>query len=60
MIEFVVLYNEHQKCFNKLWSVKGIIKIRQSPNEQAHSIDNDYDIKYLFPDFIFKEKNIPK
>ena len=40
--------------------MKGIIKIRQSPNERAHSINNYDDIKYLFPDFIFKEKNTPK
>ena len=43
--------------------MKGIIKIRQSPNERAHSINNDDDIesiKYLFPDFIFKEKKTPK
>ena len=44
----------------KVWGMKGIIKIRQSPNEQADSINNDDDIKYLFPDFIFKEKNIRK
>ena len=40
--------------------MKGIIKIRQSPNERGQSINNDDDIKYLFPDFIFKEKNTPK
>ena len=40
--------------------MKGIIKIRQSPNEQAHFINNDDDVKYLFPDFISKEKNTPK
>ena len=39
--------------------MKGIIKIRQSPNERAYSINNDDDIKHLFPDFIFKEKNTP-
>ena len=42
--------------------MEGIIKIKQSPNEPAYSINNDDDIinKYLFPDFIFKEKNTPK
>ena len=41
--------------------MKGVIKIRQSPNEQPYSIYND-DIRYLFPDFIIKEResNTPK
>ena len=38
--------------------MKDIIKLRQSPNDRAHSINNDDDIKYLFPDFIFKEKTL--
>ena len=37
--------------------MKGIIKIRQSHNERVHSINNDDDIKHLFPDFIFREKH---
>ena len=51
------------KKIHKVRSMKGIIKIRQSPNERAQSINNGDDIKsikYLFPDFIFKEKNTPK
>ena len=62
-------YNQHLawKCrelkrakkIHKVCSMKGIIKIRQSPNERAYSINNDDDIKHLFPDFIFKEKNTP-
>ena len=47
------------KKIHKVWSMTGVIKIRQSPNERAYSINND-DIRYLFPDFIFKESNNPK
>ena len=47
------------KKIHKVWSMKGIIKVRQSPNERAHSINNDDDNKHLLPDFIFKEKNTP-
>ena len=36
------------------------IKIRRSPNERPYSIYNDDDIRYLFPDFIFKASNTPK
>ena len=35
--------------------MKGVTKIRWSPNEWPYSIYNDDDIRYLFPDFIFKE-----
>ena len=48
------------KKIHKVWSMKGAIKIRRSPNERAYSINNDHDIRYLFPDFIFKESNNPK
>ena len=48
------------KKIHKVWSMKGIIKIRQSPNEKPHSNNNDDYIKRLFPDFIFKEKNTQK
>ena len=40
--------------------MKAVIKIKRSPNERAYSINNDDNIKYLFPDFIFKENNIAK
>ena len=40
--------------------MKGVIKIRRSPNERPYSICNDVNITYLFPDFIFKESNTPK
>ena len=40
--------------------MNGAIKIRQSNNERSHSINNDDDIRHLYLDFIFKEKNIPK
>ena len=40
--------------------MKGVIKIRQSSNEQAYSINNDDDIRYLFPDFISKESKTSK
>ena len=58
-------YNQHLawKCrelkrvkkIHKVWSMKGVIKIRQSSNERAYSINNDDDIRYIFTDFIFKE-----
>ena len=47
------------KKIRKVWSMKGVIKIRQSSNERPYSIYDD-DIRYLFPDFIFKESNTPK
>ena len=72
VIENLTPYNQHLpwKCrelkrakkIHKVWSMKGVIKIRwyyQSPNEQTYSIYND-EIRYLFPDFIFKESNTPK
>ena len=43
----------------KVWSMKAVIKIRQSLNEQAYSINNNDDVRYVFPDFIFKESNTP-
>ena len=48
------------KKIHKVWSMKGVIKIRRSPNERPYSIYNDNDIRYLFPDFIFIESNTPK
>ena len=48
------------KKIPKVWSMKGAIKIRRSPNERAYSINNGDDIRYFFPDFIFKESNTPK
>ena len=48
------------KKIHKIWSMKGVIKIRWLPNEWAYSINNNDDIKYLFPDFIFKENSSPK
>ena len=69
VIENLTPYNQHLpwKCrelkrakkIHKVWSMKGVIKIRQSSNEWPYSIYND-DIRYLFPDFIFKESNTPK
>ena len=39
--------------------MKAVIKIRRSLNEQAYSINNNDDIRYIFPDFIFKESSTP-
>ena len=61
VIENSTPYNQHLawKCREltraKVWSMKGVIKIIQLPNEQAYSINNKDDIKYLFPGFILKE-----
>ena len=67
--EILTLYNQclawkcreliRAKKIRKVWSMKGVIKIRQSSNERPYSIYDD-DIRYLFPDFIFKESNTPK
>ena len=48
------------KKIHKVWSMKGVIKIRRSPSERPYSIYNDDDIRYLFSDFIFKDSNTPK
>ena len=39
--------------------MKAVIKIRRSLNEQAYSINNNDDVRYVFPDFIFKESKTP-
>ena len=36
------------KKIHQVWSMKGVIKIRQSPKERPYSIYNDDDIRYLF------------
>ena len=48
------------KKIHKVWSMKGVMKIRRSSNEPPYSIYNDDGIRYLFPDFILKESNTPK
>ena len=42
------------------WSSKGVVKIRRTMNERAISISHESDIKALYPDLVFKEKNRSK
>ena len=37
-------------------SAWGVIKIRRNANERALSIKNDNDLKFLYPDFVFRDK----
>ena len=40
------------------FSSKGIVKIRHKMNEQPISIKHDRDLTSLYPDFVFKEKQL--
>ena len=42
------------------WSSKGVVKIHRTMNERAITISHKSDIKVLYPDFVFKEKNRSK
>ena len=48
------------KNIHKVWSMKGVIKIRWSLNERPCSIFNDDGISYVFPDFVLEESNAAK
>ena len=39
------------------WSNKGIIEFRRTMNERPISVDHESEIKTLYPDFIFKERD---
>ena len=38
------------------WSVRGVIRIRRTTNEKALPIKNDNDLKYLYPDFVLRDR----
>ena len=43
------------KKIHNSWSDKEIIKFKRTMNERPISVDHEFDIKALYPDFIFKE-----
>ena len=45
-----------KKIYN-CWTSKGIIKLKRTMNEQPISVDHESEIKSLYPDFIFKERD---
>ena len=45
-----------KKIYN-YWTSKGIIKLKRTMNEQAISVDNESEIKSLYPDIVFKERD---
>ena len=38
------------------WSARDAIRIRRTANERALSIKNDNDLKFLYPDFVFRDR----
>ena len=40
------------------WSAQGVIRIRRTANERALSIKNDNDLKSLYPDFVFRDRQL--
>ena len=45
-----------KKIYN-YWTSKGIIKLKRTMNEQSISVDNESEIKSLYPDIVFKERD---
>ena len=45
------------KKINNFWSNKGIINFRKTMNERAISVDRESEIKGLYQEFIFKERD---
>ena len=63
----LVPYNQHlawmcrelkkaKKIYN-CWTSKRTIKLKRTINERSISIDHESEIKSLYPDFVFKERN---
>ena len=42
------------------WSAWGVIRIRRTANERALSIKNDNDLKSIYPDFLFRNRVLPR
>ena len=40
------------------WSALGVIRRRRTANERALSIKNDNDLKSLYPDFVFRDRQL--
>ena len=38
------------------WSVCGVIRIGRTANERALSIENDNDLKSLYPDLVYRDR----
>ena len=45
------------KKIKNVWSNKGIIKFRKTINERTISVDREFEIKDLYQEFIFKERD---
>ena len=38
------------------WSARGEVRVRRTAKERALSIENDNDLKSLYPHFVFRDR----